>query len=102
MEITSGNWSRHLKTKSHLKNDPDQTIKPGKPKISNIPTRLCSKCGLEITSTHWARHLKSQKHLQNNPKKYQKSLLNLEKHTKFLILVNDYLMEHLIFVRLSE
>ena len=26
----SKNWARHLKRKAHLKNDPDQTIKPGK------------------------------------------------------------------------
>jgi hypothetical protein len=31
VEITPKNWARHLKTKTHLKNDPDQTIKPGRP-----------------------------------------------------------------------
>jgi hypothetical protein len=30
-EITYKNWSQHLKTKWHLKNEPDQTIKPGRP-----------------------------------------------------------------------
>ena len=30
VKITSKNWARHLKSKAHLKNDSDQTIKPGK------------------------------------------------------------------------
>ena len=30
IKITSKNWARYLKSKAHLKNDPDHTIKPGK------------------------------------------------------------------------
>jgi hypothetical protein len=32
VKITPNNWSRHLRSLKHLKNDPDQTIHPGRPK----------------------------------------------------------------------
>jgi hypothetical protein len=31
VKITPKNWARDLKTKTHLKNDPDQTVKPERP-----------------------------------------------------------------------
>ena len=39
VKITSRNWTRRLKSKAHLKNDPDRTIKPGKRVRVNGATR---------------------------------------------------------------
>ena len=39
VKITYKNWARHLKSKAHLKNDPDRTIKPGKRVRVNGATR---------------------------------------------------------------
>jgi hypothetical protein len=65
------NCSEHLRTKIHLKNDPDpprETIKPGKvgrPKIYDNPTKLCKICIVEVTV--FSKHLKSIRHLENDP-----------------------------------
>jgi hypothetical protein len=47
-EITKSNWSNHLKSRKHLENDPDQTIKPGRHRTSNMPTKRCAACILKL------------------------------------------------------
>jgi flagellar motility protein MotE (MotC chaperone) len=66
MIVTYKNWARHLRSKKHLKNDPDQTIKPKKI-TSNKPTKHCEKCDKEISRVHCSQHLKTKKHLKNDP-----------------------------------
>jgi len=61
VEIQCHKWSQHIKTKMHLTNDPDQTIKPGifgRPRIFNHPTKLCKKCNVEIVYSSWPKHLR--------------------------------------------
>jgi hypothetical protein len=64
VELSKSNWSAHLKTKKHFKNDPEQTIKPGRHRTSNIPTKRCPACDVEIIN--WSRHLKTKKYLEND------------------------------------
>jgi hypothetical protein len=81
-EITKTNWSRHLKTKKHLENDPDQTIRPGQYRTSNMPTKQCEACNAEITKTNWSRHLKTKTHLENDPNQAIKPKLRQQKPQK--------------------
>jgi hypothetical protein len=73
MVVIYKNWARHLRSQKHLKNDPDQSIKP-KSRTSSKPTKHCEKCNVEISRTNWSDHLKTQKHAlhlicpQNNVK----------------------------------
>jgi len=70
VEIAHYKWSDHLRSKTHIENGPDQTIKPhknGRPIIFNKPTKLCEKCNVEITRSNWTTHLKSKTHLKNDP-----------------------------------
>jgi hypothetical protein len=39
-EVLYNGWSVHLKSRKHKKNDPDQTIKPGKPGRFSLTGRL--------------------------------------------------------------
>ena len=66
--ITHANWARDLKSETHLKDDPDQTIKPRR-RVNDVTTKMrkCELCGVDITYKNWARHLKSQAHLKNDP-----------------------------------
>jgi ribosomal protein L37AE/L43A len=72
VEFTASNWSTHLKGKKHLKNDLDQTIKPGKVgrpislvKIAKT-IKQCEKCKVGISYKNWSTHIKSKKHLLEN------------------------------------
>jgi hypothetical protein len=66
VEITAKSWARyrksktHLQSETHLKNDPDQTTKPGR------PIKLCKKCNIEVRGCCWTRHLKSKRHPKYN------------------------------------
>jgi hypothetical protein len=68
-EIASNSWSRHLKSKTHLENNPDEIIKPIRPKIYEMSTRLCEKCNVEISLSHnaWLNHINSETHMENKP-----------------------------------
>jgi hypothetical protein len=58
-------WVNHLRTKKHIKNDPDQTIKPRRPIMPERPTKRCEECNVEIVKHIWYNHLKTLKHLKN-------------------------------------
>jgi hypothetical protein len=62
VEITYKNWARHLRSKAHLKNDPDQTIRSEKTPI------WCKSYKLKITSAYWTKHLQTKRHTKNASK----------------------------------
>jgi hypothetical protein len=71
------NWTKPLKSKTHLENDPDQTAKPFG------HTRLCEKCNVKVVRGAWDARLKSERHLTNHevePGKFKKlcEICNLE------------------------
>ena len=66
VEVKTRSWYDYLKSKIHLENDPDQTMKPSE------HTRLCEKRNVQVGSNAWEPHLKSEKHLLREPDKSRK------------------------------
>jgi hypothetical protein len=51
LKMVLSSWDRHLKTKTHLQNDPDKTIKPGisgRLRLFNNPMKEYDKCKVEV------------------------------------------------------
>ena len=62
-EVRTSNWLKHLRSKTHLKNSPDEIIEPPKSVNRNILTRLCEKCNVEIVFIYrnaWINHLSNE------------------------------------------
>ena len=74
LEMRADSCIIHLRSKAHLKNYPDQIVKPVKSIRRNTPTRLCEKCNIEIALTRnaWLNHIKSKTHLENETDKSRK------------------------------
>jgi hypothetical protein len=65
VEIAHANcntWLNHIKSKTHLENEHDNSRK------------LCEKCDIEVETRCWSKHLKSKYHLENDPYKTIKQL----------------------------
>lgn len=61
VEITTKYWAKNLKCKSHLKNDPHQTINPFE------CIKLSEKCNIKVGPVGWDAYLKMERHLLNEP-----------------------------------
>ena len=47
VEVKEHSWFLHLKGKTHLENDPQQTIKPFR------RTKFCEKCNVQVRPVAW-------------------------------------------------
>ena len=63
VEVKTRSWYDHLKSRNHLENDPDQTMKP------SGYIKLCEKCNVQIRPSGWEADLKSKRHLEDEPDK---------------------------------
>jgi hypothetical protein len=72
--MATKNWPQHLRSKTHLENNPDEIIKPIKPILNNVSRMWCEKCNVEIALRRnaWLNHIKSKTHLENEPDKFRK------------------------------
>lgn len=69
LEMLYCNWGRHLKSQTHIKNDPEQTVKlfeSGRHRLYNRLKRLREKCNVEVVSNGWYMHVKTQLHEKND------------------------------------
>jgi hypothetical protein len=66
VETTRYGWYCHVKTKPHLKNDPEQTLKPME------FAQLFEKCNIQVRPRPWDAHLNVQRHLENELGKSRK------------------------------